>query len=111
MAGWALVSRPGRRERPFLGPCASDQAANAAGVLRAAVHVVSGQLERAIPAERGGWRNSHQVSSPGVRIGFRRPSRGSWEGLDVHERWRSQTRRSQAPAAVSAAAAGGEMYV
>ena len=69
------------------------------------------ELERAVPAERGGWRNADQVSSPGVRTDFRRASRGSCEGLDVHERWRAQTRRSEAPAAVSAAAVGGKMYV
>ena len=30
MAGRALVSRPGRRERPSVGACAGDQAAHAA---------------------------------------------------------------------------------
>src|SRR5579863_4583973 len=111
MAGRALVSRPGRRERPFVGPRASDQAANSAGILRAAVHVLSGELERPVPAERGGWRNVDQIPSPGVRTDCRGPSRGSCERLDIYERWRAQTCRSEAPAAVSAAAAGGEMYV
>src|SRR5580658_4613344 len=89
-----MVPRPGRRERPFVGTCAIDQAAHAAGVLRAAVHVLSRQLERAISAERGGWRNADQVSSHGVWAGYGRASRGSCEGLGAHERWCPQAGRS-----------------
>src|SRR5271156_3443715 len=109
MAGRALVSRPRQRERTLVGPCAGDQAAHAAGVLRAAVHVISSQLERAVPVERRGWRNADQVSSLGFRTDFRRASRRSCEGLDIHERWRAQTRLSEAPATVSATATGGNV--
>src|SRR6202161_4645499 len=89
-----MVSRPGRGERPFVGPCAIDQAAHAAGILWAAVHVLSGELERAIPAERSRWRNADQIPSPGVRADYGRTSRGSCEGLGAHERRCSQAGRS-----------------
>jgi hypothetical protein len=55
---------PGGRWYRDLG---DDQAADAAGILRAADDVVSGEFERAIPAERRGRRNADQIPPPGAR--------------------------------------------
>ena len=45
-----LVSRSRRRQRPFLGSRPGHQAADPAGDLRTAVHVVRGRVERAVSA-------------------------------------------------------------
>ena len=52
----------------FWATCAGDQAADAAGIYGADVHVVSGGFECAVPVERDGWRDADQVSSHGAGI-------------------------------------------
>ena len=46
VAGRALVPRPGQQRRPLLGARAGHQAADAAGTVRADVHVVPGRQPR-----------------------------------------------------------------
>ena len=52
VAGRTVVPRSGRQQRTFLGACAGNQAADAAGILGAAVHVVRCGVERPVPVER-----------------------------------------------------------
>jgi hypothetical protein len=52
----------------FLGQRTSDQAADAAGDLWAAVCLVSAAVKRTIPAERREGRNADQVSSHGAGL-------------------------------------------
>src|SRR5580704_8850754 len=61
-----VVPRFGRWERPLLGDGAGDQAADAGGVCGAAVHVVPGGFECAVPVERDRRRDVDQVSSRGA---------------------------------------------
>src|SRR5712692_865972 len=107
-----MVPRLGRWERPLLGTRASDQETDAARVYGAAVHVLSGSLQRAVPLERGRWRNADQVPAFGGWSHFRGPPRWSFEGLGVHPRVRAEEGRSGSVAlsksAVSATAGKGE---
>ena len=68
LAGREMVPRFRRWERALLGTCASNQAADAAGVYGADVYVLSGEFQCAVPVERDGWRDTDQVSSHGTGI-------------------------------------------
>src|SRR5580658_2202761 len=83
MAGRAVVSRFGRGERALLGERAGDQAADAAGVCGAAVRVVSAGVERAVPAEREGWRDADYVSAYGARLYAGGSASGRANGMGV----------------------------
>src|SRR5690242_21072039 len=66
LARRAMVPRSGREQRPSVGACTGDQAADTAGGYRAAVHVLCGDFERAIPAERGAGGNPDPVPPQGA---------------------------------------------
>src|SRR5690348_9845097 len=66
LARRAMVPRSGREQRPSVGARTGDQAADPAGDYRAAVHVLCGDFERAVPAERGAGRNPDPVSPQGA---------------------------------------------
>src|SRR5580704_12212277 len=72
MAGRQVVSRFGRQQRSLLGSGAGDQEADAAGDLRAAVYVQSGDIESSISAEGIGRCDADHVSAPVVWSGARR---------------------------------------
>ena len=63
------------------GARAGYQEADATGVLRSAVYVLSGLLEFAIPSEGTRRRNADRVPSHGARSDHGRASHGSRDGL------------------------------
>ena len=91
--GCSLVPRSGRRQRTFLGTCAGDQASDSARNHGAAVYVVRGCVEPAVPAEPGEWRNADQVSSQSVWDDPGRAPEGCCCRMDWHERAGESARR------------------
>src|SRR5262249_55464214 len=69
------------------------QAAEAAGNLRAAVHVVPGGLARAVPADGRGKNHAAQDHPPGVRADQPRAPRGRDDGLGPRPEEDSGNRR------------------
>lgn len=91
--GCSLVPRSRRRQRTFLGTRAGDQASYFARNHRAALHVVRGFVEPAVPAEQGEWRDPDQVSSQSVWADPGRAPEGRGYRMDEHERTRESPRR------------------
>src|ERR1700688_1282334 len=96
MARRQMVSRPGRQQRALLGSGAGDQEADAAGNLRAAVYVQSGDEQSSIPAEGIGWRDGHYISAAVVWSGV--------GGVQKRKEWLGTLARAFAPASRSVAA-------
>src|SRR5271170_5484819 len=61
-----MVPRSGRGQWTSVGPRAGDQAANAARDYGAAVYVLRGGFERAVPAERVRRRHVDQVPAQSI---------------------------------------------
>src|ERR1700682_97078 len=98
-----MVSRPGRRERAPVGGPAGNQAADAAGILRAADDVVRGRVERAVPPERGPGRHADHISSLRRWGDSRRAQEGHGKWMAHNPRAGETTRGETVGSAASAA--------
>ena len=79
----------------FWAHCPGHQAAHAARILRSFVRVFPARFERAIPAERSGWRNLDRLPPHRARLRFRRSPRRHGQRLDLDARTCSQARGSR----------------
>src|SRR5579862_9690610 len=87
-----MVSRPRRWQRAPVGARAGDQTADAARIVRAADHVVSRDLEFAVPAERRGGRDADCVPSSGAGTDSRRTQARDSQWVEIYARASEGTR-------------------
>jgi hypothetical protein len=95
----------------FWGGGAGDQAADAARIPRAAVHVISGGFQCAVPIERKRWRNADQVSPRGVRADRRGTPGQRGEGMVTQPRKNAQGGRKERVAVIERGWGQGAFYV